>query len=157
MSLPMRYGRPKTAARKKKNGFLEGRGGAGEPSGRVAGPEPLPENAAKAEGVRAAASAGGGRPVSFANSVLSHLIMANIPSTEPRVSRRLPNCSATDTIAKENKVSPEQQTNRECKQNATYQKMTSASPCRCSLTSERIRQKHQQYSRSTETWPGCSG
>ena len=82
-------------------GFLEGFGGAGVPSGRVAGgPDDEPDiNEANAEGVRAVASAGGGRPVSFAISVRAHRNNAKIPSTEPNVFRRLPNCSATETIA----------------------------------------------------------
>jgi hypothetical protein len=43
--------------------------------------------------------AGGGRPVSFAIAVLIHRMSVNMPSTEPRVFLRLPNCSATDTMA----------------------------------------------------------
>ena len=54
---------------------------------------------AKAEGVRDVASAGGGRPVSLARRVRSQRRMVKIPRTEPRVLRRLPNCSATETIA----------------------------------------------------------
>lgn len=96
MSLPIRYGRPKAAARKNKKGFLLGRGElTGVPSGRNF----LPSNLAKALGVNAVASAGGGRPVSFANNVLIQRSMANIPSIDPRVFLRFPNCSATDTIA----------------------------------------------------------
>ncbi len=96
MSLPIKYGRPKAAARKKKNGFLLGRGGlTGEPSGRNF----LPSNLAKALGVSDVASAGGGRPVSLANKVLIQRRMANIPSIDPSVFLRFPNCSATDTIA----------------------------------------------------------
>lgn len=82
-----------------KNGFLEGLGGAGEPSGRVAGDERPPMKAAKAAGVREVASAGGGRPVSLAIRVRNHRMMVKMPSAEPRVFRRLPNCSATETIA----------------------------------------------------------
>lgn len=81
-----------------KNGFLEGLGGAGEPSGRLAGERPL-MNEAKAAGVKAVASAGGGRPVSLEINVRNHLMMAKIPRAEPRVLRRFPNCSATETIA----------------------------------------------------------
>lgn len=55
--------------------------------------------AANADGVSDVASAGGGRPVSFAMRVLNHLRIVKMPRTEPRVFRRLPNCSATDTIA----------------------------------------------------------
>jgi hypothetical protein len=82
------------------NGFLDGRGGAGEPSGRVAGGAAPPVKAAKAEGVREVASAGGGRPVSLAASVRIQRRIVKIPRTDPRVFRRLPNCSATDTIAR---------------------------------------------------------
>lgn len=96
MSLPIRYGRPKAAARKKKNGFLLGRGGlTGVPSGRNF----FPSNFAKALGVKAVASAGGGRPVSLAKRVLIHRSIANMPRIDPSVFLRLPNCSATDTIA----------------------------------------------------------
>ena len=83
-------------------GFFEGRGGAGEPSGRVVRvlslrvPERKEE---KLAGVREVASAGGGRPVILAISVRIHRRMAKMPRTEPRVFRRLPNCSATLTIA----------------------------------------------------------
>jgi hypothetical protein len=82
-------------------GFLEGLGGAGLPSGRVAGSglRPPDMNEAKFVGVRAVASAGGGRPVTFAISVRIQRRMVNIPRTEPRVFRRFPNCSATETIA----------------------------------------------------------
>ncbi len=59
----------------------------------------LPSNLAKALGVSDVASAGGGRPVSLASRVLIQRSIANIPSIEPRVFLRLPNCSATDTIA----------------------------------------------------------
>lgn len=85
--------------RKTKKGFFEGLAGAGEPSGRVAGEERPPMKDAKAAGVRAVASAGGGRPVSLAMRVRNHRMMVKIPRAEPRVLRRLPNCSATDTIA----------------------------------------------------------
>ena len=83
------------------NGFLDGRGGVGEPSGSVVGVRArLPDRKdAKAAGVREAASAGGGRPVILANRVRIHRIMAKIPRTEPRVLRRLPNCSAIETMA----------------------------------------------------------
>lgn len=80
------------------NGFLEGRGGAGEPSGSTAGTF-WPWKAAKAAGVRAIASAGGGRPVTFARSVRIQRNMVKIPRIEPKVLRRLPNCSATEIIA----------------------------------------------------------
>lgn len=81
---------------KKRKGFLLGRGGeAGEPSGRNF----RPSKEAKALGVRDIASAGGGRPVIFASRLRSQRRMVNIPRIEPRVFRRLPNCSATDTMA----------------------------------------------------------
>ena len=81
---------------KKKNGFLDGRGGRGEPSGAVAG---SPLKRAKADGVRDVASAGGGRPVTFARRVRAQRSMVKMPRIEPRVSRRVENCSATDIIA----------------------------------------------------------
>ena len=80
------------------NGFLDGRGGAGEPSGRTAGGL-WPWNAAKAAGVRAIASAGGGRPVILARRVRIQRRRVKMPKMEPSVLRRLPNCSATETIA----------------------------------------------------------
>jgi len=96
MSFPMRYGSPKAAAMKNRNGFLLGFGAVdGDPSGSSF----RPSKEAKALGVSAVASAGGGRPVIFANSVLSHLNTVNIPNIDPSVFRRLPNCSATETIA----------------------------------------------------------
>lgn len=82
-----------------KNGLREGRAGAGLPSGKVAGADRPLKNAENADGVSAVASAGGGRPVNFAINVLNHRINVNMPKTEPNVLRRLPNCSATDTIA----------------------------------------------------------
>lgn len=83
------------------NGFLEGLGGAGEPSGSVAGaPEDEPDmKEANADGVREVASAGGGRPVSFAMRVRAHRNSVKIPSTDPSVFFKVPNCSATETIA----------------------------------------------------------
>lgn len=83
-------------------GFLEGRGGAGEPSGRTPAPGPVEERpwkAAKAAGVRAMASAGGGRPVILARRVRSQRRRVKMPKMEPSVLRRLPNCSATEIIA----------------------------------------------------------
>ena len=74
-------------------GFLDGVGGAGDPSGV------RPVNAANFAGVSSFDDAGGGRPVSFAIAVLIHRMTVNMPSTEPRVFLRLPNCSATDTMA----------------------------------------------------------
>jgi len=53
----------------------------------------------KFAGVREVASAGGGRPVIFARRVRSQRRMVKMPRTEPRVLRRLPNCSATLTMA----------------------------------------------------------
>lgn len=75
------------------NGFFEGLGEAGEPSAW------RPVNAAKFAGVNSLEEAGGGRPVSFAMAVRIQRINVKMPRTEPRVCRRLPNCSATDTIA----------------------------------------------------------
>lgn len=67
MSLVIKYGRPTTAARKMRKGFLEG---VGWPSGRTEDEEEeRPWKEAKAEGVRDVASAGGGRPVIFAKRV----------------------------------------------------------------------------------------
>lgn len=81
---------------KKRKGFLLGLGGlAGDPSGRNF----RPSKDANALGVSDVASAGGGRPVNLANNVRNHRRMVNIPSIEPRVFLRFPNCSATDTIA----------------------------------------------------------
>lgn len=65
MSFDIRYGRPKAARRKTRKGFFEGAGGWFE--GDDAGERP--RNAAKADGVREVASAGGGRPIIFAKSV----------------------------------------------------------------------------------------
>lgn len=82
-------------------GFLDGLGGAGLPSGRVAGTglRPPDMKEAKFVGVSEVASAGGGRPVILARSVRIQRSMVKMPRTEPRVFRRLPNCSATETIA----------------------------------------------------------
>ena len=74
-------------------GFLEGLGAAGDPSGA------RPENAAKFAGVSSFEEAGSGRPVSFAMAVRIHRMSVKMPRTEPSVCRRLPNCSATETIA----------------------------------------------------------
>ena len=82
---------------KNKNGFLLGFGAVDEePSGSSF----RPSNDAKAPGVSAVASAGGGRPVILANNVRNHLKTVNIPNIEPSVFLKLPNCSATETIAK---------------------------------------------------------
>jgi hypothetical protein len=75
------------------NGFFDGFADAGEPSA------PRPLKAAKLAGVKSMASAGSGRPVSFAIAVRIHRITVKIPRTEPSVCRKFPNCSATDTIA----------------------------------------------------------
>lgn len=80
---------------KKMNGLREGRGATGEPSGC------RPLKAAKLEGVRSFDEAGGGRPVSLAMPARTQRIMVKMPSTEPRVSFSVPNCSATDTMARE--------------------------------------------------------
>ena len=66
MSFVIRYGRPTTAARKMRKGFLDG---VVWPSGRTEDEEERPWKEAKAEGVRDVASAGGGRPVIFAKRV----------------------------------------------------------------------------------------
>lgn len=66
-----------------------------------------PRKAAKAEGVSAVASAGGGRPVILAKRVRSHRMSVKMPSMEPRVVRRLANCSATETIATEGGQCPD--------------------------------------------------
>lgn len=99
MSLLVRYGRPKTARRKITKGFLDGVGGelglfAADEEGEV-----RPWKEAKAEGVRDVASAGGGRPVIFARRVRSQRRRVKMPRIEPRVLRRLENCSATEIIA----------------------------------------------------------
>src|SRR2546423_3064220 len=93
MSLPMRYGSPKTATMNMMNGFREGRGGAGDPSGS------FPVKAAKLDGVRSLDEAGSGRPVSLAKATRNHLMRVKIPSTDPNVCLKFPNCSATETIA----------------------------------------------------------
>ena len=93
----MRYGNPITAARNIKKGFFEG---VGWPFGRREGPEgDSPWNDANAEGVSDVASAGGGRPVTLAMRVRSQRRTVKMPSMEPRVVRRVENCSATCTIA----------------------------------------------------------
>jgi hypothetical protein len=77
------------------NGFLLGRGcAAPEPSGRLP-----PLKAAKLDGVSSLPLAGGGRPVTLAMRVRIQRMIVKMPSTDPSVWRRLPNCSATDTIA----------------------------------------------------------
>ena len=97
MSFVIRYGNPITAARNIKNGFFEG---VGCPFGNNDGPEgERPWNDANAEGVRDVPSAGGGRPVTLAKIVRSQRRMVKMPSMEPRVVRRVENCSATCTIA----------------------------------------------------------
>lgn len=79
------------------NGFFEGVGGA---LGVLADDgEVRPWKEAKAEGVREVASAGGGRPVIFASKVRSQRRRVKMPRMEPRVLRRLENCSATEIIA----------------------------------------------------------
>ena len=94
MSFVIRYGNPKTATTKKMKGFLLGRAWGGEPSGVV------PLNAAKFAGVSSVEEAGGGRPVSLAIAVRIQRMIVKIPRTEPSVCLRVPNCSATLTIAK---------------------------------------------------------
>lgn len=83
-------------------GLRDGRGGAVVPSGSTVGPA-LPsvrdKKEAKEDAFNEAASAGGGRPVIFANSVRSQRRRVKTPNTEPSVSRKFPNCSATETMA----------------------------------------------------------
>lgn len=79
---------------KKRKGFLDGRGGE-LPSGSIL----RPSKEANAEGVREVASTGMGRPVIFAKRVRIQRIMVNIPRMDPRLLRKFPSCSATDTIA----------------------------------------------------------
>ena len=93
MILPITYGRPHAATMKRRKGFLDGLGRTGVPSGIV------PVKAANLEGVSSLGDEGGGLPVTFAISVRIQRINVNIPRTEPRVVLRLPNCSATETIA----------------------------------------------------------
>ncbi len=89
----MRYGNPTTAARNIKSGFFEG---VGCPFGSREGPDgDSPWNDANAEGVSDVASAGGGRPVTLATRVRSQRRTVKMPSMEPRVVRRVENCSAT--------------------------------------------------------------
>lgn len=102
MSLDIKYGRPKAARTKTRKGFLEG-----DAEGELCGAEEggRPRNDAKAEGVIEVASAGGGRPVTFANKVRNHRRIVNMPRIEPRVLRRFVNCSATAIIAQVKRVS----------------------------------------------------
>lgn len=79
------------------NGFLESDGGALGLFGEDAAERPWKE--AKAEGVREVASAGGGRPVILATRVRIQRRRVKMPRMEPRVLRRLENCSATEIIA----------------------------------------------------------
>ncbi len=58
-----------------------------------------PWKEAKAEGVREVASTGGGRPVILARRVRRWRRRVKMPRMEPRVVRRVENCSATETIA----------------------------------------------------------
>lgn len=98
MSLDIKYGRPKAARTKTRNGFLEG-DGDGDVKLFGAEEEGRPRKDAKADGVREVASAGGGRPVTFANKVLSQRRIVKMPRIEPSVLRRFVNCSATAIIA----------------------------------------------------------
>lgn len=50
--------------------------------------------------MREVASAGGGRPVRRARRVRSQRRRVKMPRMEPRVSRRVENCSATDIMAR---------------------------------------------------------
>ena len=76
-------------------------GVGGKPGCECGDEEVRPWKEANAEGVRDVASAGGGRPVIFAKRVRSQRRRAKMPRMEPRVLRRLENCSATETIAME--------------------------------------------------------
>lgn len=87
------------------NGFLLGLafcGGSGRPSGPSVAP--LGEREGNCEknaiGVKAAASAGGGRPVILAYSVRSHRSMVKMPRKLPREFRNVASWSATLTMAK---------------------------------------------------------
>lgn len=75
-------------------GLRDGDGGVGEPSGS------RPWNFANFAGVRSFEDAGGGLPVILAKAARIHRSRVYMPRTEPNVCLRLPNCSATDTIAK---------------------------------------------------------
>ena len=79
------------------NGLREGVGDA--PGCEEVEDEVRPWKDAKAEGVREVASAGGGRPVILARRVRIQRRTVKIPRMEPRVLRRLENCSATETMA----------------------------------------------------------
>lgn len=63
------------------------------------GEDERPWKEANAEGVKAVASAGGGRPVIFAMRVRAQRRRVKMPRMEPSVLRKLENCSATETIA----------------------------------------------------------
>ena len=78
-------------------------GVAGVPGCELRDEEVRPWKEANADGVSEAASTGGGRPVIFARRVRIQRRMVKMPRMEPRVLRRLENCSATDTIAVEMK------------------------------------------------------
>lgn len=78
-------------------GFFEGVGGM---LGFIDEGAVRPWKEANAEGVSDVASAGGGRPVTLAKRVRNQRRRVNMPRIEPRVLRRLENCSATDIIAR---------------------------------------------------------
>lgn len=79
---------------KRKNGLLEG-------LGRVLASGMEPVKVANFEGVSSLGEEGGGLPVILAMSVRIQRINVNRPRTDPRVVLKLPNCSATEIIARE--------------------------------------------------------
>ena len=87
MNLPIRYGNPKTASRKTTRGFLLARGVGG-----ALGSVKLENDSAEIS------SGGSGFPLNLAITVRMYRITAYIPSIEPKVSRRFPNCSAESQI-----------------------------------------------------------
>lgn len=99
MSLDIKYGSPKAARTKTRKGFREGDGDGEDDDEFEAEEGGRPRKDAKAEGVREVASAGGGRPVIFANRVCNQRRTVKIPRIEPSVLRRFVNCSATAIIA----------------------------------------------------------
>lgn len=142
MSLDIKYGRPNAARTKTRNGFLDGEGGddvelfEAEEGGR-------PRKDAKAEGVREVASAGGGRPVTFANKVFSQRRTVKMPRMEPSVLRRFVNCSATAIIAIESR-------SVSCKERVgdliAHRKNSNVSPCKYFRASGRRLETPRRYS-----------
>jgi hypothetical protein len=82
----MRYGNPKTASRNMMRGFLLTRDGGGCALGSFEDDD---------DSVEIFISSGGiGWPRNLAIATRMYRIRVYIPSIEPRVSRRFPNCSA---------------------------------------------------------------